>query len=103
MTTTLLLDNPVSARPGDEFNFDARPGWLGSQYHVEVHGATSALEIGVWGPDNPNLGKARNKPGEAFVNRTLPKGTWRITVQNVGGPYEIVVTKRSLWNQWFGG
>lgn len=102
MATELFEDDPVQAQPGEEFTFSASPGWLGTQYHIQVDGAGNAAIIGVWGPNNPVLGKARNKPGQNYVDRTLSKGKWRITVYNAASPYQIVVTRNSWWHKVFG-
>lgn len=103
MPTELILEQQIDANPGDEFEFNAKPGFLGTQFHVQVDGAGKNIVIGVWGPNNPHLGKARNKAGQPYVNRTLPKGKWRITVEGAPGPYQIVITKRSWFHKVFGG
>jgi hypothetical protein len=99
MPTQLILEQQVTANPGDEFVFRAKPGPLSMQYHVRVDGVDPGVVIGVWGPNNPGVGKARNKPGQTYVDRTLSKGNWRITVEGASGPFLIVVTK----NSWFHG
>lgn len=100
MIHTLTKDKAVEASPGDEFVFNCTTSW--TQYHIGVNTHDSSLVIGVWGPNNGTLGKARNKPGQKYVDRTLPKGTWRITVTGVSSPYEIRVTANSWWKKVFG-
>lgn len=104
MVNTLTLDTPETGNVGDEFSFRATPNsWLGTQYHLAVTGVPVAgLIIGIWGPDNPTLGKARNKPGQAFVDRTLPAGTYRITVTGAAAAYEISIATNSWWKKIFG-
>lgn len=104
MATAISLNAPITANPGDEFSFVASPSSLfGSQYHTQVDGADPAvIVIGIYGPNNPNLGKARNKVGQAYVDRTLPKGVYRITVTGATAPYHIVVTTNSWWKKVWG-
>lgn len=108
----LQLDQIVEGNPGDEFEFVSTSGrFFQTQYHFEVDSTDPKLVIGVWGPNNPSLGKARNKPGQKFVDRTLPKGAYRITVQREIGPrqfedldepYKIVVKKNWIGKKVFG-
>jgi hypothetical protein len=96
----LVLDTPVRGNPGDEFSFACNTN--NTQYHIQVDGVGPGVIIGVWGPNNPSLGKARNQAGKTYVDRTLTAGSWRITVQDAQGPYTIVVTANSWWKKVFG-
>lgn len=110
MATRLQLDQPIVGNPGDEFEFESTSGrFFQTQYHFEVDSPDPKTVIGVWNPDGS--GKARNKPNQKFVDRTLPKGVYRITVQREIGPrqfedldepYRIVAKKNWLGKKWFG-
>jgi hypothetical protein len=104
MNIRLSLESSVLGQPGDEFSFTANPTpVIGSQYHIVVTDADpDRLIIGVYGPDNPTLGKARNKYGLNYVDRTLPKGQYRITVEGPTSPYHITITRNPWWKKIFG-
>jgi hypothetical protein len=91
---------PVAGHPGDEFSFLC-PTTL-SEYRIAVTGVGQDVVIGLWGPNDPELGKARNASGQTFIDKMLGQGAWRITVDNAPGPYTIGITTRTWRERIFG-
>lgn len=101
MSIPLAVNSSYDANPGDEFRFTPNPGWFGTQYRIQVDGVpVMGLVIGVW--QSNGSGKARNKVGQNFVERTLPKDNYKITVEGASGPYKITIGENSWWHKVFG-
>lgn len=96
----IVQDHVYDANPGDRFQFIPQSSW--TQYHFEVLSQDRPL-IGVWkGDPVPGNGRAKNKPGQNYVDHKTGSGVFTVTVDHTTAPYKIRVTANSFWKGIFG-